>query len=279
MHKLTAFAIWFLSAVAGVAAQDAAPAFEVASIKPAAPGARGSFIRPAPGGRLEMTNMTLKNMIMIAYRVQPFQITGGPPWFDSDHYDVIAKAEKPPGPDQLPLMLQALLAERFGLKFQRETKDMPVYALVSIRSPGKSTPGLKAADESGCGPIDPAKPVPPPSYTAAKRPCGMMQMTPSQLNATSRTLADITSVLSRMLGRTVIDKTGNSGKFDIHLEWTPDESQTQLFSPDGTKPPAADSSGPSIFAAVQEQLGLKLEAQKGPVEILAVERAERPSAN
>src|SRR5712691_2353422 len=115
----------------GAIAQTVArPEFEVASIKPASPDARGMFIRTAPGGRVNVTNMTLKELIVLAYRIQPYQISGGPAWLDSAHYDITAKPETSPKKDELPLMLQALLADRFQLTIRRETKELPVYALV-----------------------------------------------------------------------------------------------------------------------------------------------------
>lgn len=269
-----------LLATAVALAQDPAPPFEVlASIKPAAPGQRARMMRPTPGGRLNINNMTLKDLIQFAFRVQPFQISGGPAWLDSENYDIVAKADHDPGQDQLPLMLQSLLADRFALKIHREMKDMPVYALVLAKSAGKETPGLTDAKEGGCAVRDPTAPIQPP--TPGKPPtlyCGNMMMGINQLYAQAIPLGNIVPMLSRMLGRTVIDKTGVTGKFDIHLEWTPDPSQLQFLPPDAPKP-NFDPSGPSIFTALQEQLGLKLESQKGPVEILIIDHAERPSEN
>src|SRR5438874_7720365 len=119
-----------ISSGGAIAQTVARPEFEVASIKPAAPDARGMFIRTAPGGRINVTNMTLKELIVIAYRIQPYQISGGPPWLDSAHYDITAKPETTPKQDELSLMLQALLADRFQLTLRRETKELPIYALV-----------------------------------------------------------------------------------------------------------------------------------------------------
>ncbi len=259
-------------------AQDVkGPQFEVASIKPAAPDARGMFIRPSPGGRVNVTNMTLKELIVIAYRVQPYQISGGPPWFDSAHYDIAAKAEDTPKPGEVQLMIQALLADRFQLVIRRETRELPVYALVLARKDGKLGPKMTEAKEGGCTPFDPAKPPGPPTPGQPKG-CGLQFMSPRSLTAVSVPVGNIIPMLARMLGRTVIDKTGLTGKYDMSAEWAPDESMTMMLPPDVPRP-ASDGSGPSIFTALQEQLGLKLESQKGPVEVLIIERAEKPSEN
>ncbi len=275
MHRaLTSIA--FLAGITATAyPQTPAPTFEVASIKPAAPGARGMFIRNSPGGRLNVTNMTVKDLMVFAYRVQPFQVVGGPSWTASDHYDVAAKPETDPGPNQVPVMLQGLLADRFGLKFHREKREMPVYELVVARGSGK-TPGLTESVEGACSPPDPSHGPPQPGE---KMPCGMMRMGPNQLNATAQTLGAVTEVLSRLLGRTVTEGTGLTGKYDIQLEWTPDPGQAMQLPPDAPKPTTADAAGPSIFTAIQEQLGLRLESKKGAVEILVIDSAQKPSEN
>jgi bla regulator protein BlaR1 len=262
-----------------IAQTEARPEFEVASIKPAAPDARGMFIRPGPGGGLSVTNMTLKELIVIAYRVQPFQISGGPPWLDSLHYDIVAKPEAKPKGKEIQLMLQSLLADRFQLTIRHETKEFPVYALVLARKDGKLGPQLVESKDGVCTRPDPNKMPPPPE--PGKPPalfCGQMMMNPKHLTVVSAPVANMIPMLSRMLGRTVIDRTGLTAKFDITLDWTPDEGQALQMQPDAPKPPPSEV-GPSIFTAMQEQLGLKLESQKGPVEVLIVERAEKPSEN
>jgi uncharacterized protein (TIGR03435 family) len=259
---------------------DKKPQFEVASIKPAAPDARGMYIRTAPGGRVNVTNMTLKEMIVLSYRIQPFQISGGPAWLDSVHYDISAKPENAPKPGEVPLMLQALLADRFQLVVRRETKEMPVYALVLARKDGKLGPKLIEAKEGGCETPDPTKP-PTPREPGAAPPhfCGQQMMSPRSLTTVASPIANIIPMLARMLGRTVVDKTGLTGKYDVNVEWAPDEAQMAAMSLDGPKPPPDAASGPSIFTALQEQLGLKLESQKGPVEMFVVEKAEKPTEN
>jgi len=263
-----------------IAQTVARPEFEVASIKPSAPDARGMFIRGTPGGRLNITNMTLKELIVIAYRVQPFHVSGGPAWLDSLHYDISAKSENSPKPDELQLMLQSLLADRFQLTIHRETKELPIYALVMAKKDGKLGPGLVESKEGSCTPPDPSKP--PPPLEPGKPPalgCGGLMMQPRALRGVGVGMAQFAPMFSRLLGRTVVDKTGLTGKFDISMEWTPDQAQIARLPPDAPKPPPSDPAGPSIFTAMQEQLGLKLESQKRPVEMIVVDRAEKPSEN
>lgn len=279
MWTLRTLAVFLIVSGGAIAQGDAPPAFEVASIKPAAPDARGMFIRAAPGGRLNINNMPLKEMIVLAFRIQPFQISGGPAWLDSARYDISAKPENSPKQSEIPLMLQSLLADRFQLKIHRETKELPIYALVVAKKDGKLGPRLTESKEGSCTTFDLSKPPPPPG--PGKPPtlgCGGMMMSPRSLTAASVPIANLIPALSRTLGRTVVDQTGLTGNFDISMEWTPDESQVQ-FAPDGPKPPPSDATGPSIFTALQEQLGLKLESQKGPVEMLVIDRAEKPSEN
>lgn len=273
-------AIFVLASLVILLAQDAKkPEFEVASIKPAAPDARGMFIRTQAGGRVSITNMPLKEMIVLAYRVQPYQISGGPAWLESAHWDVIAKPETTPKDGELQGMLQALLADRFQLVLRKETKELPIYALVAARKDGKLGPKMIEAKEGGCVQPDFSKPPAPPE--PGRRPglnCGQQMMSPRSLTAIAVPIGNIIPMLARMLGRTIVDKTGLTGKYDMTMEWVPDESIVMQLPPDAPKP-ATDGSGPTIFTALQEQLGLKLEAQKGPVDVFVIEKAEKPSEN
>ncbi len=237
-------------------------------------------IRPGPGGGVTITNMTLKELIVLAWRIQPFQISGGPAWLDSVHYDIVAKPEAKPKQSEIPQMLQALLKDRFQLVVRQDTKELPIYALVVARKDGKLGPRLTQSKEGGCTAFDPSKPPAPPE--PGKPPtmgCGGMMMGIRQLTAASIPVSNLTPMLSRLLGRTVVDKTGLTGNFDISMEWAPDDAQALQLPPGAPPVPPSDTSGPSIFTAFQEQLGLKLESQKGPVEMLVIERAEKPSEN
>lgn len=264
-----------------LAGQDAAPPaspkpiFEVASIKPGSfPNLPGGTIRWQTGGALRVTNMSLKELMEQAYDVFPFQISGGPDWLDSARFDISAKPDHEPKWQEEALMLQSLLADRFQLSIHRETKELPVYALVLARKDGRLGPKLTESKEGACTVYDAAN---PPARGATV--CGTRMFNPSHgfLTIARLPIDSLAKTLSEVLGRTVIDKTGLTGDFDSHLEYAPDENQRIQLPPGIPNPPVSD--GPSIFVAVQEQLGLKLESQKGPVGILVIDRAEKPSEN
>jgi uncharacterized protein (TIGR03435 family) len=258
-------------------------AFEVASIKPSEGDGHMVRIQTSPGGRYTASGVTLKMLIQQAYDVKDFQITGGPAWMSTMAFDIVAKAENPDvNRDQIRQMLQSLLAGRFQLKFHLETRELPVYALVV----GKSGHKLQLSANQ------PEKEATPPDATKGNshvaggaggtaKPVGaMMSMGRGQLNAQMVPISAFINMLAQQLGRPVIDKTDLKGNYDLKLEWTPDESHRVIGGGGGVEAaPTGDSSGPSIFTAVQEQLGLKLESQKGPVELLVIDSAEKPSGN
>ena len=253
----------------------ATPKFEVASIKPSVGGSLGTNIRLSPGG-LNLRNYTPRLMIETAYRVQSFQIAGAPGWINSDHYDIAAKAEGSPTSEQVAgPMLRALLEERFRLKLHHTTKELPVYALAVAKN------GFKV-QKSSCAPFDINKPAPPPG-PGEKLPniCGSMREGGSGLNWTLDALGismpELARNLSLRLNRTVIDKTGVKGIFDIHLEYARELTAGVLGVPGDSAP--VDTAGLPIFTALQENLGLKLEPGKGPVEILVIDHVEQPSDN
>ena len=265
------FAVAALIIGAGARAQE----FEVASIRPAGPDESRVFIGPGPGGGISVTNMTLKQMIQSAWHIMPVQISGGPAWIDSARYNVVAKSEKKPEPEESMRMLQALLKDRFHLLIHSETKKMPVYALVLLRKDGKLGEKLTEPKEGGCTVPEPNQP--PPLLRSGKLGCGGAIMSQRSMNGVSVPMAELARSLSLIVGRMVIDQTGLTAKYDYTVEFTPDES---VAFP-GPPPVAAqaDSSKPTLFTALQEQLGLRLESQKGPVEVLVVDRAEKPSEN
>jgi uncharacterized protein (TIGR03435 family) len=256
----------------------AAPAFEVASIKANHSGDRRMMMSTAPGGRVNVTNLTVKQLITMAYRIKDSQLSGGPGWIDSERYDISAKAEGPATPEQLQVMMQTLLADRFKLSLRRETKEMPVYALVIAKDGPKLHENKEAEIEKQQAKPDGAKPGDP----NAPPPKGQfMRMGRGLLSSQGAPLTVLADSLSRLLGRVVLDKTELTGLYDFELKWTPDESQGQMFKgPDGAdSAPPPDASGPTIFTALQEQLGLKLESQKGPVEVFVIDHVEKPTEN
>jgi len=230
--------------------QSATPKFEVASIKPADPNSPGFRIQTAPGGRYIATGVTVKFLISQAYGVMEFQVSGGPGWIGNERYEINAKAESGTEnkPGEMGLRLQGLLADRFQLKLVHETRELPIYTLVVAKGGSK----LKESTVEGG-----------------------MSMGPRMITVKGMGMGSFTTQLSHLLGRKVLDRTGLTSGYDFKLEWTPDSAQA--FEP--KEGAAADSPGPSLFTALQEQLGLKLESTKGPVEILVIEHAERPTEN
>jgi len=259
------------------------PTFEAASVKQ----------NKAGGGRFRATNVSLKMLIGVAYGTpQPlpdFQLAGGPKWLDSDRFDIVAKAsgDPQPGPNGPPptmfLMLRALLEERFQLRVHNETKELPIFALVLARSDGKLGPQMRPTT-TDCAALMAsmrARGGPPPPPAAGERPpCGA-RMFPGNLSAGAMTMTQIVNGLARLPGvnRTVVDQTGLAGAYDLDLTWTPDQMpQGRGDPPPGAPPlPPIDPNGPSLFTAVQEQLGLKLESTKAPVSVLVIDRAEHPT--
>jgi bla regulator protein BlaR1 len=284
-----------------VAAQTAtaskAMQFEVASIKPNKSGDGRIMIGMQPGGRFTATNVPLRMLIRNAYQLQDSQIVGGPDWMATDRYDIVAKAEEgavsgPPPPLGQPgpiqLMLRSLLAERFKLVVHNEDKEMPIFALVLNRPDGKLGSQLTKSDVDcaammgrgrGDGPGR-GGPPPGPPQPGQPMPCGI-RMAPGNMVVGAAPISQIASTLSQFAGRIVIDKTGLTGNYDMNLTWTPDNMPQRAH---GAPEPLIngvpiDPNGPSIFTAVMEQLGLKLDSQKAPINVLVIERAEHPVEN
>jgi uncharacterized protein (TIGR03435 family) len=279
------------------AAQEAQPGpsepatFDAATIKPNASGEMRVSMRFLPGGSYEASNVTLRSMIQQAYGMAEFQVLGGPDWLATERYDILAKS--PEGATQAGFLprLQALLTERLALQTRRETREAPVYALVLARSDGRLGPQLKPSAVD-CTPAARGRadqpPVPPPGRQMPPampplgevRPCSMMR-SGSRVSGGGQTMAALTASLQNNTGRIVIDRTGLAGAFDFDLEFTPDPALTGR-GPGGGLPGLADNPLPagqdalSIFTAVQEQLGLKLESTRAPVDVLIIESAQKP---
>jgi uncharacterized protein (TIGR03435 family) len=253
--------------------------FEAASVRPNTSGSDSEQIRLLPGGRLEIRNMTLRMLLRTAYNVTSFQISSGPGWLDSDRFDIAAKPDTDPGPAGLLLMLRSLLKQRFALAAHREVREQRAYLLTRSRGSLK----LEAADgtcvprDPGHVPLAPQPGQPPPNY------CGSMRRRRQLLEGIGVPIADpegftlntLAGQLSSILGRAVIDKTGLTGIFNFQIHWTPEDDLAQSGSPAAT----SDTVAPSLFTAIQEQLGLRLESGRGPVELLVIDHVEKPGAN
>jgi uncharacterized protein (TIGR03435 family) len=267
--KLTIFAVSVAAAIAIPAfsqvSPETKPSFEVASVKPNVSGE--GYMDGTPGGRFIATGVPLRMLIIEAYNVRGVQVIGGPNWMNSERWDVEGKPKAgdvaaPPPTVRDPgvtsresLMLQSLLEDRFQLKSHRETRELPVYELTVA----KNGPKLKTSTGVPSG-----------------RP--RMRMSRGTLEAYETSLAGVVRFLSNQVDRMLIDRTGLQGLYDINLKWDPEARRP--VAPDGAAPGVEPTPNqPSIFTAVQEQLGLKLEAAKAPVEVLVIDSVQRPTEN
>lgn len=265
------------SQTGGLAAR---PKFEVASVKSSKRSTTEPAVRVTPG-RLSVENMTLRRLIFVAYRVRDFQISNGPAWIDSERFEIDAKTDGQQGVDAMLLMLQDLLEDRFHLRSHRETRDGPVYLLTTTTNGNKMHP-------STCVPFDPNN-LPKQSKLSDQeraRQCGGIRSSSAELAGNGMSIEDgtgppfqsLAGQLSLILDRPVLNKTGLSGLFDVQLHWNGNPTDLPNARP-GDPPPATDDSAPSIFTAVEEQLGLKLAAGKGPVEYFVIDSAQKPEEN
>ena len=266
----------------------AVPAFDVVSIKENKSGEAVQGSRRQPG-RIVITNFPLRALILNYFGLQPQQLTGGPDWIDSARYDILAQfsgeipVTEPGTIGPLQLMMQRVLAERFKLAVHTETREIPIYALTLARSNRALGPRmrpavmdcdavmnamLKSAREGG-GP-----PPLPPQLPDGRPACGMRFGPGTRLVAGGTSMAALARSMSNQAGRIIVDSTGLTGGFDIELEFTPDPAAAG-----GLPPAAGDANLPSLFTAMEEQLGLKLVPQRGPVEMLVIDRVERPTEN
>ena len=273
-------------AALAVAQTPPRPHFDVAAIKLHITGGNLVRVRPQPGGRLIVENAPLRSLIETAYGIQDYQLSDGPRWLLSDRYDIQAKAEGiVPAKQTAGPMLQALLEDRFRLKVHREIRQLPVYELAISRRGAK----LPRARPGGCLTYNPDLPLPPMPAPGQRAPvfCGFRGFGFDGPNRTLEmagvTMAELAASLSAGELRTrIIDKTGLAGTFDVHLKWIADPvSATAVHAQvvPGPPPPPVDTNGPSLLSAIQEQLGLKLEPAKGPVDVLVIDHLESPSAN
>ena len=258
--RSTAIALAIVSIAVGVAAvtaQESGPRFEVASVKPNVGSDRSIPFRTPPPDGITLTNNPLESIIRYAYSVQPFRLEGVPAWTRDERFDIAARAAGPITDEQRRLMMRSLLVERFRLKARFETREKTIYVMTTVRADKQLGPGLKPRPECATPPLDPAR----------DKPCtagGSGRSDAIQMRAVTLTqLAE--GMLSTVRGELVRDETGLPGAFDVEMSWRPESS---------TDP---DDARPAFVTAVREQLGLRLDPMRRPVEVLVVESIDRPT--
>ena len=230
------------------------PSFDVASIRPHAPDDHRFYVKLPAQGRFTATGSVAKLVVMLAYDVQEAQIAGGPDWFATEKWDIEAKSDDPGGHsvEETRQMLQNMLAERFGLRIHRETEQRPAYVLTVA----KDGPKFKPAEQGSTN----------------------VRVSGNSVSLERGDLVRMTQLLSSALGRPVVDRTGLTGLYDLSLKW--DDAPVPEGGVTGLDVPAAPGNNRgSIFTAIQDQLGLRLDSQRAPVEVIVVDQMERPSAN
>ena len=255
--------------------------FEAASVRPNKSGANALSIGRQPGGRFSAVNVPLQFLITFAYQIQPYQLVGGSGWMSDDRFDIVAKLEGDPpplplgaGPDHMMLALRTLLADRFKLVLRRETREFDIYALTVARPGAKLGPELK-----------PAGPACSPEALAARRGGAAATAQPSEFCGIRPTpgggvmvrgiaLSAFANFVSNQVGRYVVDRTGLTGQWDFTLTASMPARSGDTKPPDA---PPGDPNAPDLFTAVQEQLGLRLQATKGPVDVFVIESAQPPT--
>jgi uncharacterized protein (TIGR03435 family) len=248
-------ALWIVLSASVLRAQ---PAFEVASVKANTSGERFGSLGALTGGRFNATNVTLEWLLKTAYHVEPFQIAGVPAWGNSERFDIDARAaDGKATPDQIRQMVGKLLADRFQVVVHREKREQATYSLLVA----KNGPKLNKAKHETCD--------------GALSPCGGFRIYQrSQMWGYTVSVGLFAAELTFMMGRMVVDKTGIAGLYDIRVEWTPEH-----FGPEPGTEVKPDEANATLFTALQEQLGLRLQSEKAFVETIVVDRANRPSTN
>lgn len=262
-----------IALLAALVIAQAPLAFDVAAIKPNHSGAVGEQVRfYPPSGRVTMTNVTVKRMIQNAYQLQDQQIAGGPGWLASEHFDIVANSEAANlSPMDRWMMVRALLADRFRLKMHTEPREQSVFALVLARRDGTLGDHLTRSN-TDC--TLPSAPRTGPIDLSVPNQCGVLMGGPGRMNFRGVTMAVLAAQLSARVGRSVVDRSGVEGRYDLDVEFSPQPLQANSADPAAVDRPGGDAA--SLYTAIQEQLGLKLESQKGSIDVTVIDSVERP---
>lgn len=245
-------------------AANANPAFEVATIKPSDPNRPGKLFT-VRGRDVVTINTTVNDLISMAYNLHVKQLTGGPSWLESDKFDITGRPDVPGQPSvvQIKTMIQKLLTDRFQLKFHRDQKELTVYAIAVAKTGVKIA--KSEADPNGL----------PGLFFGGAGPGGGLNF-----NVRNATLAEVANTLQgAVLDKPVVDQTGLEGKYDFTVKFTPEAGQMAGFGGGGPPPPPNPDAPPDLFAAFTQQLGLKIETSKAPVDVLVIDKIEKPTAN
>jgi uncharacterized protein (TIGR03435 family) len=253
--------------------------FDAASVKPNPATTSGIRINTFPN-RFSGGNLTLRMLVGYAFDLQAYRMAGGPTWFDADRFDIEATANDGGGVDAMRARMRALLEDRFHLRTHVELREVPIYVLTVARRDGTLGDDIKPSGND-CLPVKPPPgappPPPPPQAGVVPNPARCPSMLGlGNISGRKLTLDQLAATLAMHVNRPVVNRTDLTGQFDIDLRYTPDYTP---FIPAGAPPPPSDPNAPPLFTAVQEQLGLKLETGRGPVDVLMIDSVERPSGD
>lgn len=277
---------------------DPAARFEAASVKAADASTAGMRMMIQPG-RFEAAGVPLRMVLRQAFQVQDYQMAGAPAWVDAERYTIVAKAPEGVPPNATMVMLLNLLKDRFNLATHVEQRELPIFNLVVARSDGRLGPSLKPSSVEcqeliksraggpgrAAGPGPGAAPAPGgpaglPPFDANNMACGTMRSGPGLFGVSGRPMSVFVQMLSQSTGRPVVDKTGLAGPYDVSLKYMPEPGMAGMPAgalPPGVPVPLGDPDAANIFTALREQLGLKLENARGPVDVTVIDRIDRPA--
>lgn len=290
-HLLVLAAVGVLPAVL-IAQSDPRPSFDVVSIKPNRTNQGIPVVLFQPGGRVIAANVSVWQVMLVAYGLESVQLLNVPDWATTERYAIEARTRDDVPSATVRLMLRSMLADRFAVAAHAERRELPTFALKMARSDKRLGPKLRTSGPE-CAPVrapegvpPPPPPPPPPVGNAApirvilphdepqRRRCGAM-LTPGWMSARNITMEELTRLITQVMRRPVVDETGLAGEFDLDVLFQPEGLGGALVGP----PPPAVSDAPALTTALQDDLGLRLESRTGPVDVVVVDRIERPTEN